>query len=220
MWPLTLDSQAADLTALIGSTAGRCVVAGHSWGGLLAQLTARRHPELFAGLVLVDPADERFRASLSPEDRQEIESMGDVILDQYARGVLGDTTRAAFLPFARRLTADPQLQSQILDAYAWCHAQRAQAQLTRDENRLFTHSIPVLRQSRASTVLPGIPVTILSATTGMPKEQRDRFTSLHADLAATVPGSTHLVLPDAGHFIPQEQPEATAEAINRVVTES
>jgi pimeloyl-ACP methyl ester carboxylesterase len=217
--PLTLEGQVGDLAAVIESAGRRCVVAGHSWGGLLAQLAARRRPDLIAGLVLADPADERFRAGLPPEDQQEIESMGVVILDQYSRGVLQDLARDAFRPYAWRLTANPQLRSLILDAYAWCHSERPQAQLTQRENQLFTDSIPVMRETRAAVALPDIPMTVLSATTGMPKDQRDRFTSLHAHLAATVPGSTHLELPDTGHFIPQERPELVAEAINLIVKE-
>jgi pimeloyl-ACP methyl ester carboxylesterase len=83
--PLTLDGQVGDVTALIESTGERCVLAGHSWGGLLAQLAARKRPGLVAGLVLVDPADERFTESLPPEDRRELDSVGTRILDQYAR---------------------------------------------------------------------------------------------------------------------------------------
>jgi pimeloyl-ACP methyl ester carboxylesterase len=195
------------------------VLAGHSWGGLLAQLAARKRPELLAGLVLVDPADERFRASLPPEDRRETDSMGARILGQHARGVLGETTRDRFRPFACRLTADPRLQSLILDAYAACYAERSQAQMIQDENGLFAESIPALRRTRASAALPEIPATILSATTGMPDDQRDSFTGFHADVATEVPGSTHVVLPDAGHLIPQERPERVAEAINLVITE-
>jgi pimeloyl-ACP methyl ester carboxylesterase len=57
--------QIAELAAVIGETAhGPCVLADHSWGGLLAQLLAARHPRLVAGLVLVDPAHEEMTAAL------------------------------------------------------------------------------------------------------------------------------------------------------------
>jgi pimeloyl-ACP methyl ester carboxylesterase len=60
--PLSLDGQIGDLTAVLQAAGGGrpVVVAGHSWGGLLAQLVALGHPELVAGLVLADPADENF----------------------------------------------------------------------------------------------------------------------------------------------------------------
>jgi pimeloyl-ACP methyl ester carboxylesterase len=49
--PLTLGAQVGDLAALIRATGGRCVLGGHSWGGLLAQLAALRYPGLIAALV-------------------------------------------------------------------------------------------------------------------------------------------------------------------------
>lgn len=42
--PLTVEGEVADLAALITQAGeGRCVLAGHSWGGLLAQLVAFSH---------------------------------------------------------------------------------------------------------------------------------------------------------------------------------
>jgi pimeloyl-ACP methyl ester carboxylesterase len=214
---LTLDGMVGDLVAVIESAGGRCVVAGHSWGGLLAQVTARCQPELIAGLVLVDPSDERCRAGLSPADQRENAAVAELILDQHARGVLTDVARDTFRPYALVLTPDPQLQALILDAYASCHARRSQAEVTRDEDRLFTESLLRLTQIRKSSALPRVPVTILSATTGMPDYQRRRFTGLHADLAATAPDSTHVELADTGHNIAQEKPGSVADAILRVL---
>jgi pimeloyl-ACP methyl ester carboxylesterase len=69
MAPLTLDGQLDDLIAVIEACGnGPCVVVGHSWGGLLAQLVAWRRPEIVAGLVLVDPADERYLATSPPDE--------------------------------------------------------------------------------------------------------------------------------------------------------
>ena len=43
---------------------GPCVLAGHSWGGILVQLLAFRRPDLVAGLVLVDPGHEDMERAL------------------------------------------------------------------------------------------------------------------------------------------------------------
>jgi pimeloyl-ACP methyl ester carboxylesterase len=43
---------------------GPCVLAGHSWGGILVQLLAFRRPDLVAGLVLVDPGHEEMDSAL------------------------------------------------------------------------------------------------------------------------------------------------------------
>src|ERR1700677_1681460 len=62
---VTIDRQIDDLAALItGLEAGPCVLAGHSWGGVLVQLLAFRRPDLAAGLVLVDPGHEEMQSGL------------------------------------------------------------------------------------------------------------------------------------------------------------
>jgi len=60
-----IDRQVDDLAAVIaGLGAGPCVLAGHSWGGILVQLLAFRRPDLAAGLVLVDPGHEEMESGL------------------------------------------------------------------------------------------------------------------------------------------------------------
>jgi pimeloyl-ACP methyl ester carboxylesterase len=62
---VTIDRQVDDLAAIItGLAAGPCVLAGHSWGGVLVQMLASRRPELVAGLVLVDPGHEEMESAL------------------------------------------------------------------------------------------------------------------------------------------------------------
>ena len=60
-----IDCQVDDLTSVItGLAGGPCVLAGHSWGGILVQLLAFRRPDLVAGLVLVDPGHEEMEGGL------------------------------------------------------------------------------------------------------------------------------------------------------------
>src|ERR1700722_5411258 len=60
-----IDRQIDDLASVItGLAAGPCVLAGHSWGGILVQLLAFRRPDLVAGLVLVDPGHEEMESGL------------------------------------------------------------------------------------------------------------------------------------------------------------
>jgi pimeloyl-ACP methyl ester carboxylesterase len=62
---VTIDRQLDDLASVItGLAAGPCVLAGHSWGGMLVQLLAFRRPDLVAGLVLVDPGHEEMESGL------------------------------------------------------------------------------------------------------------------------------------------------------------
>lgn len=216
--PLTLDAQVGDLTALIRETGDRpCVVVGHSWGALLGQLVALRHPELIAGLVLVDPAEEEYLSALPPEDLHAGIAFGETILQQHADGELAGTLRDIFGPFARRLTADQRLQDLILDAHAWCYATQSQARMVRDEHQLVVESLPDIRQARAGRTLPDIPVVIFSATTGRPEQERQTWTGLHAQLAASIPGGEHIVLADTSHAVNQERPAEIADAISRIL---
>ena len=216
--PLTLDAQLEDLTAVIRAAGhGPCVVVGHSWGGLLAQLVALRNPELIAGLVLVDPAEEKYLSALPPEDLEQGIAASDRFLDQHAKGELAGTVRDIFTDFARELTSDQQLQDLILDAHVWCYAQRSQAKTIRDEHRLVIASLPAISASRARRALPDVPVVVFSATTGRPQHERDIWTGYHAALAASVPGGKHIVLADTSHAINQEQPEEIAETITRII---
>jgi pimeloyl-ACP methyl ester carboxylesterase len=62
----TIDRMIDDLASVItGLAAGPCVLAGHSWGGVLVQLLAFRRPDLAAGLVLADPGHEEMASLLA-----------------------------------------------------------------------------------------------------------------------------------------------------------
>jgi pimeloyl-ACP methyl ester carboxylesterase len=62
---VTVNGQLDDLASVITGQGGEpCVLAGHSWGGVLVQLLAFRRPDLVSGLVLVDPGHEEIEAGL------------------------------------------------------------------------------------------------------------------------------------------------------------
>ncbi|MFF7995590.1 alpha/beta hydrolase [Kitasatospora xanthocidica] len=61
---LTLADYVADVAEAAGRIDGTPVLVGHSMGGAVAQLVAREHPDLFAGLVLLNSVPP---AGLGPE---------------------------------------------------------------------------------------------------------------------------------------------------------
>lgn len=91
---VTIDRQIDDLTAVItGLEAGPCVLAGHSWGGILVQLLAFRRPELVAGLVLVDPGHEEMERGLPLPLQWAMRLMRTVVHDELSADP--DVTEAA-----------------------------------------------------------------------------------------------------------------------------
>ncbi|MCW2891966.1 MAG: alpha/beta hydrolase [Actinomycetia bacterium] len=80
---VTIDRQVDDLASVItGLAAGPCVLAGHSWGGMLVQLLAFRRPDLAAALVLVDPGHEEMESLLPPPVRWGWRVMRTVFPDE------------------------------------------------------------------------------------------------------------------------------------------
>jgi pimeloyl-ACP methyl ester carboxylesterase len=73
-------------------------------------------------------------------------------------------------------------------------------------------------QARVAKVPAGIPVTLLSATEdeSMPAEGRKVWIEKHKEWLATVPGSKHIIVEKATHFIQAQQPGLVIEAIKQV----
>ncbi len=217
---LTLDVQIDDLAAVAAQAGeGPCVLAGHSWGGLLVLLTAARHPELIAGLVLIDPADEIYWAGLPQEIHRESTDQAALFLRLHAEGMLHETIRSSFLPYVESLTDSDRLREQLLQAYVSCYAKLSQVAMLQGETSLFMESVSLISQIREAAPLPDVPAVVLSATTGTTPQIRAKWTEVHADLAASLPRATHTVLADTHHAINEVRPSAIADAIVQVLAE-
>lgn len=74
-------------------------------------------------------------------------------------------------------------------------------------------------QARVAKVPAGIPVTLLTATEdeSMPAEGRKVWIEKHKEWLATVPGSKHIVVEKATHFIQAQQPGLVIETIKQVL---
>lgn len=217
---LTVTTQVSDLAA-IAEAAGDapCLLAGHSWGGLLVLLAAAQHPDLIAGLVLIDPADEIYWSKLPPEIRRQSTDAGTMIVKRHAAGDLGPVLRESFAPFVSRLTDSQRQRNLLLDAYESCYENEWQARMVYAESELFNSSISLIHQIRSNAPLPDVPVVVLSATKGAAAEHRAMWTRVHADLAKSVARGTHTVLADTHHAINEERPEAISSAITSVIAD-
>ncbi|MFG3225611.1 alpha/beta fold hydrolase [Kitasatospora sp. NPDC048194] len=196
--PPTLDQQVGDLAALVRHLdAGPAVLVGHSWGGQLAQLLAWRSPELVAGLVLVDPAHEEFR----PQSVSAAEAV---------------LTRLHLLRTALAPAGEQHRGDALGLAEAAVLARPHQRRTVLAENRLTALAVPELRRRRAAGRLPDVPVAVLSASDGLPRALRSRWTALQSRIAASTARGTHSVVRGAGHAIHVDRPRAVIAAVLEV----
>jgi pimeloyl-ACP methyl ester carboxylesterase len=223
--PPTVDRQVADLGAVVRRTgAGPCVVVGHSWGGLLAQLLAVRHPDLVCGLVLVDPAHQDMLARLPRPvrwlSRMLAEHLPSVLR---ALGLLELVVRVNARRTAKRFSDDPRVQSTVVDAYL-THARRSQVRASREEFRGITASVPDLHRAAVTSPpsLPDVPLVVLSATRGAPRRVRQHWTMLQAGVAAAARAGRgrHVVVTDSDHTIHHDRPDLVASAVLEVVEDA
>jgi pimeloyl-ACP methyl ester carboxylesterase len=180
-------------------------------------LAAMLHPHAACGLVLVDPADERFWQSLPPEAHRKELTRAQALVARHGDGTLAATIRDMCRPFAQTVTEEPATQELLLDAYASCYALASQAAMPLEELRMALASISQISAIRAASPSPVVPMIVFSATTGLPAAQRQAWTKAHSDLAAGAPRGTHTILPGTGHAIHEERPQEVAAAIARIV---
>lgn len=212
----TLETHVDDLAAVAAQAGGPCILAGASWGGLIAQAAALRRGEITAGLVLSDPSDERMILSQSPTERQMLSEYCDALDAQARAGTLEDHLRSELGEDVRRITADPALRVRVMNAHLASYPVPSWTQAMRAEERTMLSAASSIAQTRRERRLPSVPLVIFSASTGLPPERRRAFTAYHRELAASVPGSRHIVVPGAGHAVQQERPALVADAITRM----
>lgn len=165
------------------------MLAGHSDGGLFAQLYASKHPGEVAGLVLIDAVSS----------------------DYYARRIAllkRLLPRAAWKVTMRQLRArapalvDPE-QIDMETSLAQTRAALAAAPLRRMPLFVLTHG-------RVRVDQPDTDPRLNRADERL-------WQTLQDELAALVPGSKHIVAKQSGHVIQQDQPELVVKAVRDVV---
>ena len=193
--PTTAAVAAADLHALLRA-AGEpppYVLAGHSYGGLVAQLYARTYPHDVAGLVLVDALSEGLRAAETPEQW--------AIQRKLMEGEIRESV--ALYPALERIDPDRSFD-QVLAAPKL----RPMPLIVLSADRPWGPQIPALI---ADGTLPAdVPPDFGYVTDAAQKTAQDR-------LAPLVPGARHITQTRSGHEIHKEQPALVIGAITDVV---
>jgi pimeloyl-ACP methyl ester carboxylesterase len=95
--PHTVQQDVDDVVALIAAAhlATPLVIVAHSYGGLIADLLARTHPELVSALVFVEPTSEFIPAVGRPDQNAAFETDSSTPTEPGAETVLPDDAFAA-----------------------------------------------------------------------------------------------------------------------------
>lgn len=188
-----LEAAADHVADLLRAAGGPAVVVGLSMGGYVALALLERHPELVAGLALVDTrstADPPEAAERRRRTAQDVEDAGTV--EPVQGGVttlVGETTRAARPEVVERVAAwvDEQDPARV----AW--AQRAMAARPDRTEVLRTYAGPV-------TVVVGDEDTLTGADAA-------------EHLVRTAEQALLVVVPRVGHLSAVEDPAAVTTAV-------
>lgn len=171
----------------------RAVVAGLSMGGYVAMALLERHPELVAGLALLDTRAEADGAEAVANRLRiadtVIRESGVEAVRPMATSLLGETSRTTRHDLVDRLRA--WIDDQSPDGVAW--SQRAMAARPDRTSVLRSFAGPAL-------VIVGDEDTVTPVETAR---------TLHEDLA----GSVLVVVPHAGHMTAVERPGSVADAL-------
>ena len=211
-----LEITLGDLTAIAASVAGGtpCVLAGHSWGGLLQQMLALAEPELVSGLVLVDPAHEQLWLDLPAG---ELDSIARAELNPDIDGRRAEQTETAQW-VAESTTDDPGVRELVLQAHLAYVATEQQVRNAAAELPLIVASLDELLKRRAAAPPIAAPAIVLTAMKGRPEQYRQPVLDVQEGLVTSMPHAHHEVAYDSGHYIHVEQPQRVVSAIQDVMT--
>jgi pimeloyl-ACP methyl ester carboxylesterase len=195
--PRTAADAVADLHALLSASgeSGPYVLAGHSFGGIIARLYAARFPDEVAGLVLSDSTHEaqsvRFEATLGSEHWAAYERLQQ----QTPPGLADYAGRERFdldASFAQLWEAEAAHPLPVLPLV------------------VLTHGVPLRDQ------LP--PEAQAALPPEFPWDEMERvWQALQAELAGLAPGARHVIATESGHYIQLQQPGLVIDAIRQVV---
>ncbi|GII89981.1 alpha/beta fold hydrolase [Sinosporangium siamense] len=85
------------------------------------------------------------------------------------------------------------------------------------EKRHLTDSLTSLRRTSATTPLPDIPVTVISADKNRANSMHTTLTESPRRLANSLPQGKHVWAEDSGHMVPRHAPDIVVTELLRMV---
>lgn len=231
--PRTPFVLAAELDRVLAAAGlpGPYVLVGHSFGGLIVRAFATRNPSHVAGMLLLDALHPAEWLQPTPNQRRMLQGgvffsrLGAVLaaigvvrlcLDLLARGqtrapraVLRSFGSGAAATVQRVLGEVTKLPPEVLPQVR-AHWSRPRSFLTMAS---YIGSLPQSSwEIQAGPPLPPVPLIVLSAAQRHPRRVAEQ-----ADLANLCSGAEHEVLPDCGHWVHLDAPQAVVAAVRRLV---
>lgn len=201
--PFSFERGAADALFLIRELEGGAHVVGYSLGGVIALQVARQAPEAVKSLVLIEPPLPLAPMSEGPPPQ--------FLLDGVELWQAGEHEAATDVFF--RAVASPEWRDDLARGLP-----RGPEQVARNAHLFFENELPafqgyVIDESDVSKLDMPILYIVSDLETGYGVAHRDRLEIIRAWL----PEVETLVVPDADHALPMQQPETIARAIARFV---
>lgn len=166
----------------------RYILVGHSMGGKVAQLLASRRPKGLEGLVLVAPSPPS-PMTLPAEQREAM--VGAYATRESVEYVLNNVLTARPLTAAQR----EQVIADSLRGAAQAKSAWPRAAMLED----ITHDVAAIN----------VPVLVIAGEL----DQVERLDTLKLELLPHIGAARLHVIPETGHLVPLESPEAAASAL-------
>lgn len=203
--PRSLEARADDLNLLLRKARirGPVILLGHSMGGLLVRIYAKKYPRNVVGMVLMESSEEGFNGTAENTQRvAQTARMMDIAINAAARGV--DVPQL-------RVPNGPPEQAVALRASVFRAGQDdmvAMSTLPQEVARL--GGIGGLGDTPLVVYRRGRP-------DGMKPDAFETWIAAQGRLAALSTNSIALVAEKSGHNINYDQPELYGEAVRRVM---
>jgi len=208
--PRDLDRLADDLETVIAAFPHRrLVLAGHSWGGPVVRVVAARRiarGDATAGVVLVDPSDERARSYAGPLVRAGFAAQASLLVPLARIGLLAPLHRIALAGLPAPLLAA------AVAAAGSVTAARATAA---EQRRLLPGLAALAARPGTTSTLPGVPVRVISGTASgvLTRRQRADLVGAHRASASAADDGAWIPAPRSEHMVPVTDPDVVAQAI-------
>jgi pimeloyl-ACP methyl ester carboxylesterase len=204
--PRSFEARVEDLHALItrARIKGPYILVGHSMGGLLVRLYAKKYPKGIAGMVLVESSEEQVNAL--PEN------VADSRATAAQLGLAASALGAGMdVPQLRPPTEPPEQDIALRESVV---------RAGQDDLRAMADIAVELQRAGGLGRLGDIPLVVV--TRGKPDrswspERSAQWEEAQARLAALSSKSVRLTAQNSGHSVHYDQPEIFGEAVKRAI---